>query len=57
MSDMHADAEVKEITVDAVVIRADGTREDLGTVARYDRDEPERNLGRVLLNKIRDFRR
>jgi hypothetical protein len=25
--------EVKQVTIDAVVIRADGTREDLGTIA------------------------
>lgn len=28
---------VKSATLEAVVIRADGTREDLGIIARYDR--------------------
>ena len=34
---------LKSFTVEAVVIRADGSREDLGVVARWDRDEPDEN--------------
>ncbi len=36
--------EVKQVTIDAVVIRADGTREDLGTISnsKWSRFDPRR---------------
>jgi hypothetical protein len=54
MADSAAYQDVKEITVSAVVIRKNGTREDHGVVARYDRDEPERNVGKVLFNRLKE---
>jgi hypothetical protein len=33
---MEAKGEIKEVTISAVVIRADGTREDLGVIARME---------------------
>jgi hypothetical protein len=30
---------IQEATLEAVIIRADGTRESLGVVARFDKDE------------------
>jgi hypothetical protein len=38
MSDVNAKPEVKEVTIEAVVIRANGDREDLGTVAYWNRN-------------------
>lgn len=35
MADMNAKSEVKEATIEAVVIRADGSREDLGVISAY----------------------
>lgn len=34
---MDTEARVKRMTLEAVVIRADGSREDLGTIAYWDR--------------------
>jgi hypothetical protein len=47
---------IKHISVDAVVIRKDGTREDLGTVAEWDEsDQPKVGLIQLLKNfKNRD---
>lgn len=44
--------QVESITVEAVVIRADGTREDLGVVAAY-----HRRPWRRFLNKLRGLGR
>jgi hypothetical protein len=33
---MEAKGEIKEVTIEAVVIRADGTREELGVIARME---------------------
>lgn len=38
MSGLVAKGGVKEASIEAVVIRADGTREDLGTIAYYHRN-------------------
>lgn len=43
MPDVVAPTGAKSVTVEAVVIRADGTREDLGAVAYYHRN-PLRRL-------------
>lgn len=37
MADMSAQSGVESVTIDAVIIRADGRREDLGTIAEYQR--------------------
>jgi hypothetical protein len=52
---MEANAEIKQITVEAVVIRKDGTREDQGVIAEYNRDEPEKNFGRVIIERFKDL--
>jgi len=36
--DLFTKSPVKSATLEAVVIRADGTREDLGIIARYERN-------------------
>lgn len=54
-----AEGKVKQIEVEAVVIRKDGAREDLGTVAYWHRSRfrralaRARGLGRVQLNRER----
>ena len=50
--DLKARSNVKHATLEAVVIRADGTREDLGTVARYDRNPIKRLLWKVRHGRI-----
>lgn len=42
MSDMAAQTGVKKITMEAVVIRADGTREDLGVIAEWHKNPVRR---------------
>jgi hypothetical protein len=44
MSSMHAKTDVKEATISAVVIRADGTREELGVVSAYYKNPVKRAL-------------
>jgi len=44
---MTAKGELKDITFEAVVIRADGTREDLGVIARMEKSEIEQTPGLV----------
>lgn len=46
---MDARGEPREISMSAVVIRADGTREDLGEIAYWHRN-PLRRLARRLSN-------
>lgn len=41
MSEHVAEGEVVSITFEAVVIRADGTREDLGVVSEWHRGDDE----------------
>lgn len=55
MSETTANSEVKDITIEAVVIRADGTVEDHGVVAEYHRDDPDANQGNVKFNRLREF--
>jgi hypothetical protein len=41
---------VKRVTLKAVITRADGTVEDLGTVAEYHQDEPQaQGIGTITL--------
>jgi hypothetical protein len=47
MGTVHATSESKSVTVEAVVIRADGTREDLGVIARWHRNPFRRLLWRL----------
>jgi len=42
MSVVDAKGEAKELVIEAIVIRADGTREDLGTVAYWHRNPIKR---------------
>ena len=44
---MDAQAEFKQVSIDAVVIRADGTREDLGTVSYWHKNPLRRLVWRV----------
>jgi len=52
---MEFDAtQVSEATIEAVVIRADGTIEDLGVISSYTRPAPSR--WRALLRRIASWR-
>lgn len=42
MGEMNAAANVKQASLSAVVIRADGTREDLGVISYYHRNPLKR---------------
>jgi hypothetical protein len=46
MSDLSAKGAVKQVQIEAVVIRADGTREDLGVISdsKWHRLDPRRLL-------------
>jgi hypothetical protein len=44
MGDMKVNADVKEASIQAIVIRADGTRENLGTVSYYHRNPLKRAM-------------
>lgn len=41
---MEAEAKLKEVTIAAVIFRKDGTREDLGVIARMEppKEEPKK---------------
>jgi hypothetical protein len=47
MSEQRVRAVPKSIELEAVIIRADGSREPLGTVARWDRNPFKRALWRL----------
>lgn len=47
MSDLTARSHLREASIDAVVIRADGTREELGTVAYWHRNPLRRLWWRI----------
>lgn len=47
MADFTTEAQAKQITLEAVVIRADGTREDLGTVSYWHKNPLMRLLHRI----------
>jgi hypothetical protein len=47
MPEASAKSNVQEITIEAVVIRADGTREDLGTVSYWHKNPFKRLLWRL----------
>jgi hypothetical protein len=53
MANTVAQQEIKEITVSAVVIRKDGTREDHGVIARYDKDDSTKNIGQVAFKRLK----
>jgi hypothetical protein len=53
--EMTGKARPKEASIDVVVIRADGTREDHGTVAYYHRN-PLKRLAWNFKRKVRDGR-
>jgi len=43
VSEMNITQEIKSVTIEAVVIRADGTREDLGVISSWSADdEPDK---------------
>ena len=48
MSDMTAKSGVKKATISATVIRADGSREELGVVSEYNRDSWRERIKRWL---------
>lgn len=47
MGNVKVDSDIKEAVIEAVVIRADGTREDLGVVSYYHRSPLKRLLHRL----------
>ena len=47
MSSLIVGADVKQASIEAVVIRADGTRENLGTICYYHRNPLRRLAWRV----------
>jgi hypothetical protein len=47
MGDMIANSEIKNASISAVIIRADGSREDLGVIAEYHRNPIRRALAAV----------
>ena len=53
MATTSVDANIQEVTVEAVVIRRNGDREDLGVVARYNRDDETKNKGLVSIKNLR----
>lgn len=44
---MDAQSEIKEATIEAVIIRKDGTQENLGVISRY---TPAKNLKTFIKN-------
>jgi hypothetical protein len=58
MGSIQHNVDAKEIAIDAVIIRADGTKEDLGTLAHWKKSEEEpsrllrfaKNLSKELLS-------
>ena len=53
MTDLNARGKARQITIDAVVIRADGTREDLGTVSYWHRNPLRRLAWRLRRNRTK----
>lgn len=47
MSDVRADSNVESIEIEAVVIRANGTREDLGTIVAWHKNPLRRLVWRL----------
>jgi len=48
VSDLHATGKPREVSIEAVVIRADGTREDLGTISYWHRNPIRRWLWAII---------
>lgn len=44
MNNIQTNQDVKEASIEAVVIRADGTRENLGTISYYHRNPLKRAM-------------
>ena len=44
---MEAKSEIKQATIEAVVIRADGTREELGTISYWHKNPIRRLLWKL----------
>lgn len=51
MPTIHAKGPLKEATIEAVVIRADGTQENLGVISYYHRNPLKRLLWRIRGNR------
>ena len=47
MADVIATSQIKEAQIQAVVIRADGTREDLGVISYYHKNPLKRWIWRL----------
>jgi hypothetical protein len=56
MGDMIANSEIKSASISAVVIRADGRREDLGVIAEYHQN-PIRRAIAAIKKEIATWRR
>lgn len=52
MGTVKVNQEVKEAQIEAVIIRADGSREELGTVSYYHKN-PLKRLQHIVLGKLR----
>jgi len=56
MGTVKVNQEVKEAQIEAVIIRADGSREELGTVSYYHKN-PLKRLQHTILEKLRNGNR
>lgn len=56
MTDFNTETKTKQITLEAVVIRADGTREDLGTIAYWHKNPLKRLIHRLRHGKTGSIR-
>jgi hypothetical protein len=55
MPDTVAHAEVKEVTVSAVIIRKDGTREDQGVIAHYKSEDVSDGTAKALYRRFKEL--
>jgi hypothetical protein len=53
MGNVQASADIKSAELSAVIIRADGTREDLGTIASYHKNPVKRLLKKFNSDRAR----
>jgi hypothetical protein len=56
MTAFDANQGIKRITVDAVVIRKDGSQEDLGTVAEWNKDDSPTGKVKGVIQLIKNLR-
>lgn len=54
---LHGEGNLKEVSIEAVVIRADGTREDLGRVSYWNRNPLKRAVNRLKEKRNGNVRR